>query len=313
VTAPYRTDLPQLGNKLFLTDSGLETWLCFTKGIELPEFAAFPLLDHYNGRALLDEYLQPHIKIALRNGHGFLLETNTWRANADWGTKLGYNAEALDRINRDAVQSLRALRSRIETADSPMPISGNIGPRGDGYSPENLMNPDESARYHAVQIESLAAAGADLVTTLTMTHSGEAAGIALAARSANIPCVISFTTEIDGRLPSGETLREAILAVDEISGGYPAYYMINCAHPDHFTSALEEGAEWMTRLRGVRANASRMSHEELDNSETLDDGDPDELGRLYASLRARFPNFTVLGGCCGTDHRHVEAICLACR
>jgi homocysteine S-methyltransferase len=122
-----------------------------------------------------------------------------------------------------------------------------------------------------------------------------------------MPVVLSFTVETDGRLPTGQPLGEAIEQVDAETGGAPAYFMVNCAHPTHFEHVLESGA-WRERIRGVRANASRMSHAELDEAEELDAGDPDELAGGYERLRARLPNLTVLGGCCGTDHRHVRAV-----
>lgn len=308
----YRHDLPQLKGGIFLTDSGLETILCFLDGIELPEFAAFPLMDTASGRQRIAEYTEQHIRIAVNAGLGFVMETPTWRASRDWGAKLGYSAVDLARVNRESVDFMAALRDRFETPESRMVISGNIGPRGDGYAPDSQMDPATAKDYHAEQIASFAEAGADMVTTLTMTHVGEAVGIARAAEAAGIPSVISFTTETDGRIPSGETLGEAIEAVDSQTGNAPAYYMINCAHPTHFENALDGDAGWLRRVRGLRANASTKSHEELDCSTELDCGNPAELGEQYRALLRRLPHLTVLGGCCGTDHRHVEAICTAC-
>jgi len=309
----YRKNLPQLNGGLFLTDSGLETFLCFQQGIDLPAFAAFPLMETEEGRNEIRNYMERHIRIAVENGLGFIMETPTWRANRDWGAKLGYDRSAIARVNRAAVEFLVGLREIHETAASPMVISGNIGPRGDGYNPANIMQPDEAQAYHAEQIESFAAAGVDLITTMTMTHVGEAVGIARAAQAADVPVVVSFTTETDGRLPTGQALGEAIEEVDALTRSAPAYYMVNCAHPNHFDDALNAGAAWVKRLRGIRANASTKSHAELDVSTELDEGNPKELGAQYRAIRERLPHVTVLGGCCGTDHRHVEQICAACR
>jgi S-methylmethionine-dependent homocysteine/selenocysteine methylase len=309
----YRSALPQLGDDLFLTDSGLETTLVFHDQMDLPEFAAFPLLDRDDGVDRLRRYFSQHMDIAAEAGLGFIGEAASWRANPDWATKLGYDRDGLARLNRRSVELLTGLRDEYETRTvAPFVVSGCIGPRDDGYNPSSLMTPDVAQRYHAEQIETFRDAGADLVHAMTMTHTGEAIGIVKAAQAAGMPVVISFTTETDGRLPSGEMLADAVTAVDRATGDGPAYYGINCAHPSHFEEVIEAGGSWVERVRGLRANASRRSHAELDEAEDLDAGDPDELGADYARLRGRMPHLNVLGGCCGTDDRHVSAIRDAC-
>ncbi len=294
-----------------LTDSGLETWLVFHRGTTLTDFAAFPLLDDAGGREVLAEYFQDHLRIAGAAGAGLVLETPTWRANADWGARLGYDAAALDRVNRDAVAFVRNLAE--EYPDVAVVVSGNIGPRGDGYNPSELLSAGVAERYHRPQIESFVAAGADRVTMLTATHTGEPIGIVRAAVAAAIPVVIAFTVETDGRLPNGQPLHEAIAEVDAATDSAALHFGINCAHPDHFTDALEvDSPAVIRRIELLRANASRASHAELDEAEELDDGDPIELGSLYAGLIRSHPHLRVLGGCCGTDARHVEAIARAC-
>ena len=293
-----------------LTDSGLETWLVFHRSIDLPDFAAFPLLDEPAGRELLAEYFRDHLRIAAAAGTGVVLETPTWRANADWGARLGYDAIALDRVNREAVAFLRGLAE--EQPEVAVVVSGNIGPRGDGYNPSELLTAEVAEGYHRAQIESFAAAGVDRVTMLTATHAGEPIGVVRAAVAAGTPVVIAFTVETDGRLPSGQPLHEAIAEVDEATDSAALHFGINCAHPDHFTGALEADPAVIGRIELIRANASRASHAELDEAEELDDGDPVELGSLYAGLLRSHPHLSVLGGCCGTDARHVEAIARAC-
>jgi S-methylmethionine-dependent homocysteine/selenocysteine methylase len=311
--AKYRERLPQLDGGLFLTDGGMETTLIFHEGWDLPRFEAFVLLNSDRGRKALRGYFDRYVPMAIAAGAGFILESPTWRANPDWGAKVGYGKDALAGNNRTAIQFLLELRDRYETPASPIVVSGAIGPRGDGYDPGRVMSAGEAAAYHSFQIGVFRDAGADLVSAFTMTNSNEAQGIALAAKGADMPCVISFTVETDGRLPAGETLAEAIESVDAASGEAPAYYMINCAHPTHFDHVLDAGGAWTKRIRGIRANSSRCSHAELDNAPELDIGDPFELGGQYAELLRRFPHVNVLGGCCGTDHRHVECIRVACR
>lgn len=305
----YRNALPQLQGRQFLTDSGLETTLVFHDGIDLPCFAAFHLLQDSRGRAILRSYFERYIDMARAHGRGVVLEAPTWRANPDWGARLGYDAAALAQANRSAIAMLQELRIAHQAV--PVVISGNLGPRGDGYRVDARMSVDQARAYHAQQIEVFALTEADLVSAFTLNYPQEAAGIALAARDAAMPVVISFTVETDGRLPCADALGEAIEQVDAQTDGYVAYYMINCAHPTHFRRVLEEGGDWRQRIGGLRANASRRSHAELDESTELDTGDPVQLAAEYAELRALLPRLTVLGGCCGTDHRHVEAIAAA--
>jgi S-methylmethionine-dependent homocysteine/selenocysteine methylase len=302
------TLLPQLDAPLFLTDGGAETTLNFDDGIDLPDFAAFPLLDDPDGHAALTRYYERYASIAERDGTGIVLETATWRASADWAARLGYDAERLAAANRKAVDLLLDVRQRFAI---PVVISGCVGPRGDAYRPESIMPRTEAREYHSTQIRTFAGTHADLVTAMTLTNIPEATGIVDAAEEANVPVVISFTVETDGRLPSGDALGDAIEAVDRDTNGYPAYYMVNCAHPTHIAPALAPEAAWTNRLRGIRANASKLSHAELDEAETLDRGDPAEFADDYRRLRTRFPRLTVLGGCCGTDHRHVDAVSAA--
>ncbi len=309
----YRHRLPQLRNSLFLTDGGLETTLVFHEQVELPYFAAFHLLRTEAGTARLRRYFETYTRIALEHGVGIVLEAPTWRANPDWAAKLGYDADALADANRHAVSLLLDVRDHLETQSTPIVISGNIGPRGDGYRPEARMSIPQAREYHAAQIATFAATDADMLGAFTMNYVEEATGIALAAHEARMPLALSFTLETDGKLPSGQPLVEAIARVDAESGGYPSYYMINCAHPSHFEGVLDELGASARRLRGLRANASRRSHAELDESTDLDAGDPQELGGEYRALSRKLPALTVVGGCCGTDHHHVAAIAAALR
>lgn len=304
--------LPQFGTTLFLTDGGIETTLIFHEGLDLPHFAAFALLDDDKGRGALTRYYERHIAIAKRAGVGFVLESPTWRASQDWGNKLGYSDAQMAQFNRRAVGLMQDLRIVHESRSTPMVVSGCIGPRGDGYDPGAVMTAREAEQYHGAQVRTFAGAGVDLVTAITMTNSAEAIGVVRAAQSAGLPCVLSFTVETDGRLPTGQHLGDAIKDVDTETGSAAAYYMLNCAHPDHFDRTLVPGADWSQRIRGIRANASRRSHQELNDSPDLDDGDPKELGEQYRRLRQDHPQITVLGGCCGTDHRHIEQICASC-
>jgi homocysteine S-methyltransferase len=305
--------LPQTEGGWFLTDGGIETTLIYHEGIALPEFAAFVLLDSPAGRETLARYYRRYLDIAATSpGAGFVLESPTWRAGFDWGRKLGLDDDAMRRLNAEGVALMHSLRDAYAGAIAgPIVVSGCIGPRGDGYQPGQPMSGDDAMRAHLPQARALAEAGVDMIGAITMTTSGEAIGVARAAAALGKPCAISFTVETDGRLPSGESLAEAIDATDRDGGTPPAYYMVNCAHPTHFEAVLAEGGAWRQRIRGLRANASRCSHAELDAMTTLDDGDPQDLAGHYRRLREPLPALNVLGGCCGTDHRHVAAISAA--
>ena len=308
----HRDALPQLMDRPFLTDGGLETDLIFHHGVDLPHMAAYTLLANDAGAARLSGYFEDYLEIARSVGWGIVLESVTWRANADWAARVGTPPDALALLNRAAIDLLVGLRDRHADDTLPVVVSGCVGPRSDAYRPTEIMSIAEAEAYHAPQIRTLADTDADLVTAMTLTNAPEAVGIVRAARAAGMPVAISFTVETDGRLPTGERLAEAIDRVDDATGGGPIYYMINCAHPTHFAGALEEDAAARRRIRGLRANSSAKSHAELDESTELDEGDPIDLGRRFADLRQRFPHLAVLGGCCGTDHRHVREIAVAC-
>jgi len=307
--AKYRTHLPQLNGDLFLADGGMGTTLIFHSGLDIPYFCAFPLLDDPASSDILMNYFRRYAAIAKQQEVGFILDSGpTWRASRDWGNKLGYSPQDLDRFNRISIEAMCKIRNEYESDSSPMVVSGCMGPRGDGYEPGALMNPDDAQRYHTTQIETFADTEADLITAMTMTYSEEAVGIARAARSLGLPVVISFTVETDGRLPTGQSLSDAINYVDDMTSGAPAYYMINCAHPNHFKTTLEPESNWTRRIRGIRLNASCLSHVELNEATELDDGDVTDLGMQVGAICESFPHINVVGGCCGTDHRHIKEI-----
>jgi len=301
------TALPTQDGRLFVTDGGMETTLIYRDGLELPEFATFPLLDDEAGVTALRGYYESYAQLASELDAGLVLDTPTWRANREWGAKLGYDEERLADANRRGVALLKALRRD----EPPLLVSGCVGPRGDGYVVGETMTAEEAEGYHEAQIAVLAEEGVDLVSALTLTYADEATGIVRAAARYGVPVVISFTVETDGRLPSAQPLGEAIEQVDRETGGAAAYFMVNCAHPTHFAHVLEDGAPWLERIVGLRANASTRSHAELDESDELDSGDPDDLAERYRALQDVLPRLSVVGGCCGTDERHVAAVARA--
>ncbi len=309
----YRHALPQTSGDFFLADGGIETTLIFLEGLDLPFFAAFHLFRTRQGEEALRKYFRTYAELAQKHRVGLVLETATWRASADWGSKLGYTAEELAEVNRRSVAMLEEIRAEYEAADVPIVISGCIGPRGDGYVPAELMSVAQAEDYHSRQVQTFAETAVDLVTAITMNYVEEAVGLTRAARNMQMPVVISLTVETDGRLPTGQPLGEAIQLIDSATGGYPSYFMINCAHPSHFSPVVDGDEPWKDRIHGLRANASKMSHAQLNDALELDAGDPEALGRDYAMLKARHLKYlNVFGGCCGTDDRHVEQMAFQC-
>ncbi len=310
--ARYVNSLPQLSGDLFITDGGLETTLIYHNGIDLPCFAAFGLLKNAEGCEILKNYYAGYAAIAREYKTGLILESPTWRASKDWGEIIGYNDDELVAVNRKAIDLMHEIRDEYQNEHTRIVISGCVGPRGDGYQPSAMMSAAASEQFHLPQVKTFSECGVDLVTAITMNYAEESIGIVRAAAHFNIPVAISFTVETDGRLPSGQRLDDAIHLVDAATNRPPAYYMINCAHPEHFDHLFRENRPWMNRIRGIRANSSRKSHAELDQATELDEGNPSELGEQYLYLVSRLRNINILGGCCGTDHRHIAEIIQAC-
>ncbi|CAN7394190.1 homocysteine S-methyltransferase family protein [Knoellia sp. LjRoot47] len=299
----------------WVTDGGLETDLIFNHGVDLPHFAAYPLLDTPEGRALLTDYYTGYAEVARRAGASLLLETPTWRANPDWVAKLGGDSDEVHRVNLESVVFLAALGESL-LASGALPagrhdygsfrVSGAIGPRGDGYVPGEAASADEFAAYHLPQVVAFADSGAGRVAAYTLTTVSEAVGVVHAARTQTLDVAVSFTVETDGRLPDGTPLGEAVAELWE--QGVPDELLVNCAHPSHVAGALDGDDSWTARVTGLRVNASRQSHAELDAAEVLDEGDIPDLVREHDALAARLPHLDVVGGCCGTDVRHVAAL-----
>ncbi|MEQ8194396.1 MAG: homocysteine S-methyltransferase family protein [Rhodospirillales bacterium] len=292
----------------FVTDGGFETWMFFQEGFEAPEFAAIVLMEDDGARQAMQRYFERFLDLAALARTGFVLDTNTWRGCPSWGPKLNKTEDEMLRLTMDAVGFAENLRAGWQSRVAPIVLNGVVGPAGDGYTADGVPGAEEAYAAHRPQIGIFAGAGVDMISAVTMTNIGEAAGIVRAAVAERLPVAVSFTVETDGRLPAGETLGEAIAAVDAATGNAPLYYMVNCAHPDHFRDAVATGADWVKRIGGVRANASRLSHAELDGAATLDEGDPEEFGALHIELAENLPNLRVVGGCCGTDHRHVACV-----
>ncbi len=306
----YRDNLPQLSGDLYLTDAGIETDLIFNHGIEIREFAAHTLLPDPAGREAMADYFRGFLALANEYDAGYILDSQTWKAHMHWASDLGEDEAFLHQVNEESIAFMSSLREEFSGNKKPIVLNAAIGPQGDAYAPEVEVAADQAEEYHAKQLGWLAATDVDMITALTFTQSDEAIGVVRAASNVGLPAVVSFTVETDGKLPTGQPLGEAIGAVDDATDAAAAYFMVNCAHPDHFFHVLDD-SDWTRRIHGLRCNASRLSHAELDECEELDEGDPEELAAQYKSLFRSMPWLNVFGGCCGSDLRHVTKIAAA--
>ncbi|CAF0971053.1 unnamed protein product [Adineta ricciae] len=310
--AKYRNQLPQLSDRFFIISGGLETYLVYQKKMNLPYSATFPVLKSEAGCEVIKDYLSQFAMIAKKYGAGLIFQAVTWRASPDYLKKLGYEIEDLPSIVQQAVDLLVDIRNEYETETTPIVINASMGPRGDGYNPTTIMSPDEAQTYHSTQINAFSQSKADFITAFTLNYPEEAIGIVRAAKAVNMPIAISFTVSSDGRLPTGQSLKDAIEMVDSVTVKAPIYYMINCAHPNTFEKLLDPKEAWVQRIHGFKSNASKKTHEQLDESKELDDGNPQEFGQCNLALLKKLKHVNILGGCCGTDIRHIEETCKAC-
>ena len=301
----YRENLPLLNNNIFACYVGMNTELLYRDGIDLPGFASYPLLMNSKHKKLIRNYYCNLVDLARDQNVGVILDSVTWVASRDRGAALGFTPSELKSFNIQAIELMAQVRE--SHGDLPTLLCGQVGPRGDSYAPKDLMITGHAEEYHSEQIETYSITEADLVGGFTFCYPEEASGVVRAAQRFNMPVVISFTVETDGRLPIGMSIQEAIEQVDAETNQGALYFLINCAHPDHLSNSFGEG-QWLKRLKGVVVNASRCSHAELEVAEKLDDGDPDELGVLVGKLRKQNSHFNIFGGCCGTNFRHMKRI-----
>lgn len=305
--ALYRNQLPQLSDTIFLMPAGLETDLIYNQGFEIPGFATHILLKDPKGRNAIANYYRQYLALAREQNTGIVLGTQTWKAHMHWAGEQGATEEELHQANHESAAFIAGIRDEFSDIAKPIVLDGIVGPRGDCYAPEEEIAAFEAEEYHAKQIGWLAETEVDMITAATLNQTDEAIGIVRAAQAVDLPVVISFTLETDGNLQTGQSLADAIVAVDEATDSGAAYFMVNCTHPDHFAHLLEDRA-WARRIKGVFCNASRKSHAELEASDTLDDGNPVEFGEQHKAMRDRSPWINVFGGCCGCDIRHVTEI-----
>ena len=299
---------PRLENKFYLTEGGTETEILYKWGFELPEFAMFPLLDNPEADRVIRDMYRRYFEVAAEHNTGMLIVGHDYRASPDWGEKLGYSAEGLREMQQRTIQFLQEMRTEYEDRVSDVYIGASIGPRGDAYGTGDAITESEAEDYHSVQLENLEGTAADMAIALTFNNIPESIGVIRAGVAAGLPVGVSLTLTPEGRLRSGPSLREAIEAIEEATDGAAAWFGTNCAHPVEFEPAFADAGSWFDRLRYIRPNAAKMDKIALCSLGHLEDGDPVELGGEMGEIARRFPRADILGGCCGTDERHLSEI-----
>jgi len=303
----HTTFPPQNRGRFYLTEGGTETELMYKHGFELPHFAMFPLLDNPKAVSKMREMFRSYLDVAAEHDFCALMGGLDYRASPDWGDLLGYSPASLSDANLQSIEFLRELANEYSSQVPEILIQGLIGPRGDAYERNETISENEAEDYHSVQLETLKKANVDSALAITFNNIPESVGVARAAAKIGVPLAISLTLDSNSKLHSGPSLADAITAIDEQTNQAPEYFLINCSHPLEFEPAIEPG-DWIQRVRGVRPNASKMDKMALCQIGYLEDGDPEELGRLCGDLARQYPHMDIWGGCCGTWDNHLNEI-----
>ncbi len=271
------------------------------------EHAGF-IYDPYAG-SVLEGLFRQYMDIGQKYDLPMIFCTPTWRANPERLAKAGIGM--VEQVNNDSFSFVDKIRKSYGEYSSKIFIGGLMGCKGDSYRPKEALEKNEATAFHRIQAKALADSGCDFLYAATQPAISEAVGIAAAMAECDVPYVISFLIMPDGKLLDGITLSEAIEQIDDKISPRPSFYMVNCVHPLVFKQALSksfnETENLRSRLIGLQANSSTKSPEELENLPYLDTTEPVEFSEYMLQLHKRF-GIKILGGCCGTDNRHIEEI-----
>ncbi len=286
---------------LVLTDGAIETRAVYEFHRDLTDLEVFTLLGDAQGREILHTIYSTYAQIAAKFNVPMQLGTPTWRASRNW---TGDVAE----VNAQAVALVREVAS---STGARVVIAGVIGPSSDGYDPSGALNTEDAVTYHREQASALASAGVDLLYAPTFPVTDELQGAARAMSEMKLPFAVAPMLHADGKMPDGTTLAAAIARLDEDAAARPWHYMLGCLYPTHAATALESlfrsAPALAHRVVGLKANGSPLPPESLDGSTTLQTTAPDVFARDLWECAQNF-GLHVLGGCCGTDTRHIEAL-----
>lgn len=297
----------QTAGHYYMCEGGTETEVMYKHGFSFPHFAVFELLKDTKAVAALKRMYQDYFEVVAKHNMSALVGGLDYRASPDWGALLGYSAEGLADINHQSIEFLRNIAVDYSNNIENILIQGLIGPRGDAYETNHSITEAEAQDYHSVQLQTLKSANVDLATAMTFNNVPESIGVARAAVEADVPLCISLSLDGSSNLNSGPSLAEAITTIDAATDSSVAFFMINCVHPLEYEPALAD-EQWITRIRGVRPNASVMDKLSLCTIGHLEAGNPTELGKQMGDLMQRYPHMDICGGCCGTWDTHLDQI-----
>jgi S-methylmethionine-dependent homocysteine/selenocysteine methylase len=292
---------------LVLTDGGIETRIVYESDVDLPEpLESAGLLEDPAGEEVLRDIYRSYLVAARERGLPVIIGTPTFRASPRYVAAAGRPAGDLVTLNRAAARMHAALIE--ETGHRQAFVAGVIGPAGDAYTPSEALDPDAGETYHRDQARALAEAGVDFLFAPTFPAVSEAIGVARAMASTGIPYAVSFVLAPTGHVLDGTPLADAVEAVDAAVDPRPMHFSLSCIHPTVAARALEAaGPDARARVRECKANASRLPTSELVQLDHLEGDDPDPFASAMWELHERFGT-NVLGGCCGTDDRHMRAL-----
>ncbi|MBW2409401.1 MAG: homocysteine S-methyltransferase family protein [Deltaproteobacteria bacterium] len=291
---------------VILTEGAVIERLRRDPAVELdPYIANAGLIYDQAGKQAMTRIYRQYIDIASRYRLPMIVSAPTWRASSERINKSAYSGR--ETMVKDCADFINRIRQDVSQSADCIYIAGLIACRGDSYEPREALTADKAEAYHRLQAQELAHAGVDFILAATLPAVSEALGIAAALSQCAIPYSLSFVIRSDGRVLDGTPLQAAIEKIDAAVNPGPLFYQINCVHPAIFRKAIEQSEPGFDRLLGLQANTSEKSPEELDGLGYLDTSEPEEFAESMLALHTHF-GLKIIGGCCGTDHRHIEEI-----
>ena len=259
------------------------------------------------GREVLTAIYRGYLNVGRDVDVPMIMLTPTWRANPERLGLAGF--DDVRGVHKECFDFISSMRGEYGDYASNAPIGGLMSCRGDAYRPEEALGIDEAEVFHSEQVDAFARTGVDFIMASTLPARTEAIGIAKAMARSGLPYVPSFIVRPDATLLDGTPLDDVIVEIDDTVDPAPVFYMMNCIHPDVYLSVypMLDGEHVKRRMLGLQANTSLMRPEELDKLDRLDTADAGDFAVSIINVHDRC-GAKILGGCCGTDERHIRSI-----